>query len=133
MKNFSSSKIIAKIKKDNLKNFIIHSDQLGRPVVILNYLKEAGRAEQHDFAVDVTYILEGSGKFQRGGEIVDRLKRSFGEWRGTGLRKTKTVKLEPGAIIVIEAGVPHRAIPNKNSQLVYLTYKQYMKKYKINS
>lgn len=130
MKNFSSSKIIAKIKRQNLKNFVIRSDQLGRPVVILNYLKEAGRVEQHDFAVDVTYILKGSGRFQRGGEIVDRLKRSFGEWRGKSLRRTRTVILRPGIFVVTEAGVPHRTIPG-NSGLVYLTYKQYIRKYKI--
>lgn len=131
MRDFQIEKLVKKLKRDNQKTFVLKTDKFNRPLVMVNRLTETGKVEQHDWACDITCILEGKGKFERGGKIPDKVFRSKGEWRGSKLKGNKIINLKPGTIIITEAGVPHRTIPWKNTSLIFLTYKQYIKNYII--
>lgn len=131
MNNFQIEKIVNKLKKWNQKAFVLKTDKLGRSLVTINRLIETGKVEQHDWACDISCILEGEGKFEKGGRIIDRVIRSKGEWRGTILKNSKKISLKPGVIIITEPGIPHRTVVSKKSTLIFITYKQYIKNYKI--
>lgn len=123
------SDLIKKLKLAGQKTQVLQRDRFQRSLLSLNILSERSRVEQHDMALDLTHILEGSGTIEQNGQIKNKSFRSEYEWRGDKLENSVKTKVASGDFLIIPAGVPHTTYPTKNQSLVYLTYKQYLTDY----
>ncbi|PIN86297.1 hypothetical protein COV19_05815 [Candidatus Woesearchaeota archaeon CG10_big_fil_rev_8_21_14_0_10_44_13] len=65
------------------------------------------RAEMHEKADDIYFVLGGSARLTLGGRIVKKIRKSAGEYRGDRIAGGKTRLLKKGEIISIPRRTPH--------------------------
>ncbi len=121
------SKLTKVIQKNGKKTMVLKTDRFGRPLLSLNLAKKPLKVEQHDMAVDLSYIISGSGILEKGGEIEEKTFRSIHEWRGTNLINPEKIVVKKGDMITINSGIPHRLAPKQ--ALSFITYKNYLSDY----
>jgi ribosomal protein L16 Arg81 hydroxylase len=69
-----------------------------------------GDAEVHMEWNDVIVVQHGHAKFLVGGQIKGNHETSPGEWRGGEMTGAKEYSLADGDLLLIPAGLPHKAI-----------------------
>jgi len=81
-----------------------------------------GDAEVHMEWNDVIVIQHGHAKFLIGGQIKGNHETSPGEWRGGEMTGAKEYSLAQGDLLLIPAGLPHKAIVTEGA-FTYLAIK----------
>ena len=82
------------------------------------------RAEMHEKADDVYFVLSGSARLTIGGRIIKRIKKSPGEYRGEGISGGKTKLLKKGDVVSIPRGTPH-LVDVRKRKIEYVVIKVY--------
>ena len=81
-----------------------------------------GDAEVHMEWNDVIVVQQGHAKFLVGGQIKGNHETSPGEWCGGEMTGGKEYSLAQGDLLLIPAGLPHRAIVTEGA-FTYLAIK----------
>jgi ribosomal protein L16 Arg81 hydroxylase len=81
-----------------------------------------GDAEVHMEWNDVIVVQHGQAKFLVGGQIKGNHETSPGEWRGGEMTGAKEYSLAEGDLLLIPAGLPHKAIVTEGA-FAYLAVK----------
>jgi len=81
-----------------------------------------GDAEVHMEWNDVIVVQQGHAGFLVGGQIKGNHETSPGEWRGGEMTGAKEYSLAQGDLLLIPAGLPHRAIVTEGA-FTYLAIK----------
>ena len=81
-----------------------------------------GDAEVHMEWNDVIVVQHGHAKFLVGGQIKGNHETSPGEWRGGEMKGAKEYSLAPSDLLLIPAGLPHKAIVTEGA-FTYLAIK----------
>ncbi|HEY3267445.1 MAG TPA: hypothetical protein VGM37_10990 [Armatimonadota bacterium] len=69
-----------------------------------------GTPELHMEADDVFFVLEGSAAMTLGGELVEAVEVSPGEWRGAGVAGGEAVEIASGDIVIVPRGTAHHRV-----------------------
>ena len=78
-------------------------------------------ASRHDRRVEVYHVLDGSATLVTGGQLSSPKKvDEEGNLEGTGIEGGSSRAVGKGAVVVIEAGVPHW-FSSINGQITYTT------------
>lgn len=78
-------------------------------------------ASRHDRRVEVYHVLDGSATLVTGGQLrAPRKVDEIGNFEGTGIDGGSSETISKGAVVLIEAGVPHW-FSSVNSQFTYTT------------
>ncbi|MBU0535634.1 MAG: hypothetical protein KKE20_01615 [Nanoarchaeota archaeon] len=85
---------------------------------------KANRAEMHERADDIYFVLKGSARLTLGGRIVKKTRKCPGEYRGEKISGGKTRLLKKGDIVSIPRKTPHR-MDAKNKNIEYIVVKVY--------
>jgi beta-alanine degradation protein BauB len=92
-----------------------------------------GRAELHKLAVDIWYVVEGSGTLVTGGTLAGKIENAprdvkwdttggAGELRGTGISGGEERHMATGDFVAIPAGTPHW-LSKIDGEFIYLLIK----------
>lgn len=65
------------------------------------------RAEMHEKADDIYFVLRGSARLTLGGRIVRKIKKKAGEYEGESISGGKTRLLKKGDVVKIPRKTPH--------------------------
>lgn len=90
-------------------------------IVIKN---KKNRAEMHEKADDIYFVLKGSARLTIGGRIVRKIRKSAGEYRGEGISGGKTKLLKKGDVVSIPRKTPH-LVDTRKRKIRYVVIKVY--------
>ena len=84
----------------------------------------SGGCEKHTKDDDLFVIQSGEATLIVGGELLDEKATTRpNEMTGTSIRGGTTVKLTPGVVVHIAAGVPHQMLLDAGKQITYFVLK----------
>ena len=90
---------------------------------ILAYRNKDGKAELHEQAADVFFVLEGAATLVTGGTIANPVTTAPGEIRGAAVQQGSRKDLKEGDIAHIPAGVPHQVLVPRGGSFTYFVVK----------
>lgn len=93
-------------------------------IVEVSLKNKKNRAEMHEKADDIYFVLGGSARLTLGGRIVKRIKKSPGEYRGEKISGGKTKILKKGDVVSTPRRTPHLMDVRKR-KLEYVVVKVY--------
>jgi len=82
-----------------------------------------GEAEAHAAVTDFWIVLSGEGTLLVGGEMDAAGETAPGELRGPAIRGGTSIRLHPGDLADIPAGVPHQTLVEEGKSITYLILK----------
>ena len=95
----------------------------GNRTFMVAHREGSGLAEIHDTQADIMVISRGEVTMVYGGKVVDGKTTAPGETRGPSIAGGTEVKLGPGDILHIPAGVPHQMKLAPGAQVTYFVTK----------
>ena len=90
---------------------------------ILAYRNKDGKAELHEQAADVFFVLEGAATLVTGGTIANPATTAPGEIRGSAVQQGSRRDLKEGDIAHIPAGVSHQVLVPRGGSFTYFVVK----------
>lgn len=83
----------------------------------------SGEVESHDNFADILVGQAGEGTLLVGGHASGQKRTAPGEWRGGTIVGGRELRLAPGDVIWVPAGVPHQLKLQKGTTFQYLAFK----------
>ncbi|MEO8521458.1 MAG: hypothetical protein ABI603_08850 [Acidobacteriota bacterium] len=110
-----------KLDAQKVASEIVSTD--GNRTFMVAHREGSGLAELHDKQADIMTISVGEVTMVYGGSIVDGKTTAPGETRGPSIRGGTEVKLGPGDVLHIPAGVAHQMKLAPGAKVTYFVTK----------
>jgi len=102
---------------------IDHKDVFNNHLLQISHRDHSGNVEVHLTKVDVMVIQSGTARLLYGGEGVGLHSTAENELQGTTIKGGTMIRVNPGDVIHIPAGVPHQFILDPGETITYLVVK----------
>jgi len=102
---------------------IDHKDVFDNHLLQVSHRDHSGNVEVHLTKVDVMVIQSGTARLVYGGEGVGMHPTAANELQGTSIDGGTTIRVNPGDVIHIPAGVPHQFLLDPGETITYLVVK----------
>lgn len=101
---------------------IMRSNKLPFSVsVVSERATEAVEFEVHDTRDHVILVLDGTTRYELGGEVERPHQTGPGEWRAPGAKGSESVTLAKGDLLTVPRGIPHRRITKESVTLLMMS------------
>ncbi len=110
-----------KLDAQKVASEIVATD--GNRTFMVAHREGSGQAELHDKQADIMVISSGDVTMVYGGKVVDGKITAPGETRGPSIAGGTEVKLGPGDVLHIPAGVAHQMKLAPGAQVTYFVTK----------
>jgi mannose-6-phosphate isomerase-like protein (cupin superfamily) len=84
---------------------------------------KTGDAEVHMALNDIFIVKSGHAKLTVGGQVTGNHETAPTEWRGGDIAGGADYSLNPGDVLFIPAGVPHKVLVSPKATITYVTVK----------
>ena len=102
---------------------IDHKDVFDNHLLQVSHRDHSGNVEVHLTKVDVLVIQSGTARLVYGGEAVGLHSTAENELQGTTIKGGTMIRVNPGDVIHIPAGVPHQFLLDTGETITYLVVK----------
>ena len=102
---------------------ITRKADFGTHILSISHREKDGPAELHKNKADVMVIQSGTATLVWGGEVVDPVPTAPNEIQGSGIKGGEKLKVGPGDVIEIPAGIPHQFFLDGGTQITYFLVK----------
>jgi mannose-6-phosphate isomerase-like protein (cupin superfamily) len=116
--------LIAKAKAQPPKP-LINQNIVGTGAYRANLEYRAGApapASIHDNENELMYFIQGTGTLTTGGSLVDGTRTNPTNQSGSSISGGTPMKVEPGSVAIIPAGVPHQIAADAGSAIAVMTF-----------
>jgi mannose-6-phosphate isomerase-like protein (cupin superfamily) len=79
-------------------------------------------ASIHDNENELMYFVEGTGTLTSGGTLVDGTRSNPANQSGSGISGGTPMKVGPGSVAIVPAGVPHQIAADAGSAIAVMTF-----------
>jgi mannose-6-phosphate isomerase-like protein (cupin superfamily) len=101
---------------------IVRTNQLPFSVsAVSERATEAAEFESHDTRDHVILVLQGTTRFELGGQVERPRQVSPGEWRAPEAKGKESVTLSKGDLLTIPRGTPHRRLTKESVTLLMMS------------
>jgi mannose-6-phosphate isomerase-like protein (cupin superfamily) len=111
----------ARASKDGVAVLILQKHPSSFSEIVVRV--KSGQAEQHADWADFMIALEGEATVVVGGQLAGGKETAPGEIRGPELRGGERLRLAPGEMLRIPAGLPHQTLLAPGATCKYLVLK----------
>jgi mannose-6-phosphate isomerase-like protein (cupin superfamily) len=98
-------------------------DDYGDHILSVSHREKDGLVELHEHKDDVMVIQSGAATFVYGGRGIGMHPSAPGEQQGERIEGGTSVRVGPGDVITVAAGVPHQYFVPKGGQISYTLIK----------
>lgn len=95
----------------------------GTHMVALSTRVKTGEAEMHRDWDDIFVVVSGEATLVSGGKLIDQKTIAAGEYRGGSISNGHTAALTPGAVVHIDANIPHQLLIKNGEPFSYSVVK----------
>jgi mannose-6-phosphate isomerase-like protein (cupin superfamily) len=95
----------------------------GNHALSISHRDNNGAVEVHQKLVDVLVMQSGEATLVVGGEVIGSRTTGPGEIQGDSIKGGVSIKVAPGDVIHIPAGVPHQFFVEPGKEITYLVVK----------
>ena len=102
---------------------IKEKDNYGDHILSVSHREMDGVVELHEHKDDVMVVQSGEATLVYGGQGIGMHTSAAGEQQGTRIEGGTSVRVGPGDVITIAAGVPHQYLVPKSGHITYTLVK----------